>query len=156
MAKAKGRAAKPNIGFVLDNSIVMAWSFEDECDDYADAVLDRLATLSAIVPALWPLEVANALLMGERRKRSTEAETIKWTGILASLPIVLDGETNSHAWNDTLGLARGHNLTAYDAASLELAIRRGLPLATIDGKLKTAADAVGLPLYDVEKNGEDR
>jgi len=59
-------------------------------------VLDRLATLSAIVPALWPLEVANALLiMGERRKRSTEAETIKWTGILASLPIVIDGETKA-------------------------------------------------------------
>ena len=75
-------------------------------------MLDRLATLSAIVPALWPLEVANALLMGERRKPSTEAETVKWTGILASLPIVIDGETNSHAWNDTLSLARGHNLTA--------------------------------------------
>ena len=156
MAKAKGRAAKPKVGFVLDNSIVMAWSFEDECDDYADAVLDRLATSSAIVPALWPLEVANALLMGERRKRSTEAETIKWTGILASLPIVIDGETDSHAWNDTLGLARGHSLTAYDAAYMALAIRLGLPLATIDGKLKTAAVAVGLPPYDVEKNGEER
>lgn len=79
MAKAKGRAAKPKFGFVLDNSIVMAWSFEDESNDYADAVLDRLATTRAVVPGLWPLEVANALLMGERRKRSTEAETMKWT-----------------------------------------------------------------------------
>ena len=156
MARAKGRAAKPKVGFVLDNSIVMVWSFEDECDDYADAVLDRLATSSAIVPALWPLEVANALLMGERRKRSTEAETIKWTGILASLPIAIDGETNTHAWSNTLSLARGHNLTAYDAAYLELAVRHGLPLATIDGKLKTAAVTVGVPLYDVEKNGEER
>jgi predicted nucleic acid-binding protein len=120
-----------------------------EADEYADAVLDRLATTRAVVPALWPLEVANALLMGERRKRSTEAETIKWTGILASLPIVFDGETNAHAWSDTLSLARGHNLTAYDAAYLELAIRRGLPLATIDGKLKRAAETVGIALFDV-------
>ena len=128
MAKAKARAHKPPEGFVLDNSIVMAWSFEDEVDKYVDAVLDRLADTKAVVPALWPLEVANALLMGERRKRSTEAETIKWTGILASLPITIDSETNSHAWSDTLSLARGHNLSAYDAAYLELAICRWPPL----------------------------
>jgi predicted nucleic acid-binding protein len=149
MAKAKGRAAKPKFDFVLDNSIVMAWSFEDESNDYADAVLDRLATTRAVVPGLRPLDVANALLMGERRKRSTEAETIKWTGMLASLPIVIDGETNPHAWSDTLNLARGHNLTAYDAAYLELAIRLGLPLATIDAKLKVAAENVGVTLFDV-------
>jgi predicted nucleic acid-binding protein len=117
----------------------MAWSFEDESDAYA--VLDRLATTAAVVPALWPLEVANALLMGQRRRRFTEAETIKWTGILAALPIIVDAETNAHAWGTTLGLARRHSLTAYDAAYLELAIRRGLPLATIDAKLKTAARA---------------
>ena len=149
MAKAKERVRKPTEGFVLDNSIVMAWSFEDEVDEYADAVLERLAETKALVPVLWPLEVANALLMGERRKRSTEADTIKWTGILASLPIAIDSETNSRAWSDTLSLARGHNLTAYDAAYLELAIRRGLPLATIDGKLRTAAQAVGVALLEV-------
>ncbi len=149
MAKAKLRGRKPAEGFVLDNSIVMAWSFEDENDEYADAVLERLADTRAVVPALWPLEVANALLMGERRKRSTEAETIKWTGILAALPIAIDGETNSHAWSDTLNLARGHDLSAYDAAYLELAIRRGLPLATNDRKLKTAAEAVGVALLEV-------
>ena len=149
MAKAKGRGRKPREGFVLDNSIVMAWSFEDETDEYADAVLDRLATTRAVVPALWPLEVANALLMGERRNRSTQAETLKWTGILASLPIVIDDETNAHAWSDTLNLARGHSLTAYDAAYLELAIRRGIPLATIDGKLKLAAASVGVALLPV-------
>jgi predicted nucleic acid-binding protein len=148
MAKAKGTARKPKEGFVLDNSIVMAWSFEDETNDYADAVLDRLAITRALVPALWPLEVANALLMGERRKRSTEAETVKWIGILKSLPIVIDGETNAHAWSDTLALARGQNLSAYDAAYLELAIRRGLPLATIDGKLELAAQTVGVALFD--------
>src|SRR5271165_1071161 len=127
MASAKERVRKPAEGFVLDNSIVMAWSFEDEVDKYADAVLERLADTRAVVPVLWPLEVANALLMGERRKRSTEAETIKWIGILASLPIAIDGETRSSAWSDTLSLARGHKLSAYDAAYLELAIRRGMP-----------------------------
>jgi predicted nucleic acid-binding protein len=149
MAEAKGSARMLREGFILDNSIVMAWSFEDETDEYADAVLDRLAITRAVVPALWPLEVANALLVGERRKRSTEVDTIKWTGILRALPIVIDGETNAHAWSATLALARGHNLTAYDAAYLELAIRRGLPLATIDGKLKFAAQSVGVALFDV-------
>ena len=86
--------------------------------------------------------------MDERRKRSTEVETIRWTGILASLPIVVDSETNAHAWSETLNLARVHQLTAYDAAYLELAMRRGLPLATTDAKLKLAAQAVGVPLFD--------
>ncbi len=149
MASVKERVRKPTEDFVLDNSIVMAWSFEDEVDKYADAVLERLADTRAVVPVLWPLEVANALLMGERRKRSTEAETIKWIGILASLPIAIDGETNSRAWSDTLSLARGHKLSAYDAAYLELAIRRGMPLATIDGKLRTAAEAAGVALLEV-------
>jgi predicted nucleic acid-binding protein len=147
MAKAKARVPKVKDGFVLDNSIVMAWSFEDETDEYAEAVLDRLVSSRAVVPVLWPLEVANALLMGERRSRSTEAETIKWTAILKSLPIVIDGEANAHAWSDTLYLARGHGLSAYDAAYLELAIRRALPLATIDKKLELAAEAVGVALF---------
>jgi predicted nucleic acid-binding protein len=87
--------------------------------------------------------------MGERRKRSSGADTIKWTSILSSLPIVIDGETNAHAWSDTLNLARGHDRTAYDAAYLELAIRRGLPLATNDVKLKLAAGAVGVAIFEV-------
>lgn len=148
MAKAKGKTRKLAAGFVLDNSIAMAWSFEDEASDYADAALDRLAQTSALVPVLWPLEVANALLMGERRKRSTEAETRRWLAILASLPIAVDPDSNANAWSDTLTLARGHGLTAYDAAYLELAIRRDLPLATIDKKLKKAAEAVGARLFD--------
>lgn len=144
-AKSSGKLAA---GFVLDNSIAMAWSFEDEASDYADAALDRLAQTSALVPVLWPLEVANALLMGERRKRSTEAETRRWLSILASLPIAVDPDSNVNAWSDTLALARGHGLTVYDAAYLELAIRRDLPLVTIDKKLKKAAEAVGARLFD--------
>ncbi len=77
MVKAKRRSLQSKAGFVLDNSIVMAWSFEDETDEYADAVLHRLGAARAVVPGIWPREVANALIMGESRKRSTEAETIK-------------------------------------------------------------------------------
>jgi predicted nucleic acid-binding protein len=160
MARAKGpkRGKKPAPEFVLDNSIVMAWIFEDEMDANAEAVLDRLASTRAVAPSLWPLEVANALLVGERRKRIAEAKLIQWLNVLGALPIDIDAETAAHAWSDTLTLARGHKLSAYDAAYLELAIRRRLPLATLDGPLKAAATAVGVPLYTPRRNpsGESR
>ncbi len=149
MARKKRQTRGSGLGLVLDNSISIAWCFEDETGAYADAVLDRLASTRAVVPALWPLEAANALLMGERRKRTTEAKVARWIAFLASLPITIDDATNAHAWGDTLSLARGHGLTAYDAAYLELAMRRGLPLATLDAKLKAAAEAVGVTLYEV-------
>jgi predicted nucleic acid-binding protein len=132
---------------VLDNSIAIAWCFADEKDAYADGIAAGFPGLEAWVPSLWPLEVANALLMGERRGRSTQADTATWTAFLTSLPISVDDETNARAWNDTLNLARSQNLSAYDAAYLELAMRKGLPLATLDQKLKVAATAVGVPLY---------
>jgi predicted nucleic acid-binding protein len=134
-------------GFVLDCSVAMAWCFHDEKNPYADAVATCLPDVEAFVPSLWPLEVANALLMGERRKRSTQADTGSWLAFLSSLPVSVDAETAARAWGDTLNLARPHNLSIYDAAYLELALRRGLALATLDGKLKAAATAVGVPLY---------
>lgn len=148
MGRKQTPAKRPEVGLVIDGSITLAWTFDDESDAYADAVLDQLATLRAIVPAIWPLEVANALIMGERRQRSTEAETVQWTAALAALPIVVDDETHGRAWGETLRLARGHQLTAYDASYLELAMRRGVPLATNDRALKRAALAVGVPLYE--------
>ena len=135
--------------FVLDGSVTMVWGFEDEADDYADSILDRMPDLQAYVPSLWSLEVANVLLVGERRKRTTPADTSRFLAILGTFPITVDEETARQAWADTLHLARAHNLSAYDAAYLELAIRRGLPLATLDAKLKAAANAVGVPLYQV-------
>lgn len=134
---------------VLDCSIALCWYFQDEADPYADGVAKQLISAEALVPSLWPLEVANAVLMGERRKRSTQADAQRWIAVLETLPIALDGETAAHAWNDTLSLARAQNLSAYDAAYLELALRAGLPLATLDAKLKAAAQAVGVPLYEV-------
>jgi len=134
--------------FVLDGSVTMVWGFEDEADEYAEAILERMPDLQAHVPSLWPLEVANALLVGERRRRITSAETARFLAILGAFPITVDDQTVAHAWTDTMHLARAHNLSSYDAAYLELAIRLGLPLAALDGKLKTAAGAMGVPLFE--------
>ena len=134
--------------FVLDGSVTMVWGFEDEADEYAEAILERMPDLQAHVPSLWPLEVANALLVGERRRRITSAETARFLAILDAFPITVDDQTVAHAWSDTMHLARAHNLSSYDAAYLELAIRLGLPLAALDGKLKTAAGAMGVPLFE--------
>jgi predicted nucleic acid-binding protein len=140
MGKKKAKATE----FVLDCSITLTWFFEDETDDYADAVEDALTEATAIVPSLWWLEVANALLVGERRKRTTEAKNMQFLALLRLLPILPDDETASRAWQESLILARTHNLSVYDAAYLELALRRGMQLATNDTKLQAAARAVGV------------
>jgi predicted nucleic acid-binding protein len=133
--------------FALDGSVILAWYFADEAGPYADAVAQRFPNARAVIPTIWPLEIANALVTGERRQRSTVAQATKWLAFLNSLPITVDGETSARALGDILSLARTHNLTAYDANYLELAMRRGLPQATLDIQLKTAATAAGVPLY---------
>ncbi len=150
MSKKKGVAKPSKEGLVIDSSVAIAWCFPDERDTYSQSVLDALASRQAIVPDLWHLEVANTLIVGERHKRSTQANTVTWLGFFNSLPIAVDEETKAHVFGDTPSLAREHGLSAYDAAYLELAMRRGLPLATLDKKLKTAAAAVGVPLYGVQ------
>jgi predicted nucleic acid-binding protein len=133
--------------FVLDASITLAWFFEDEADPYADEVQGSLAEAEAAVPSLWHLEVTNAVLVGERKKRTTEAKTTEFVSLLSSLPITVDEQTGARAFKDTLKLARAQNLSAYDAAYLELAKRRDFPLASLDQQLRTAAKAVGVKLY---------
>lgn len=147
MSRKKKAPPPPREGLVIDSSISIAWCFPDERDDYSQAVLDALASQKAFVPDLWHLEVANTLIVGERRKRSTQANTVAWLGFLSSLPIVVDDATRTHAFGNTLSLARDHNLSVYDATYLELALRRGLPLATLDDKLRAAARAVGVLRY---------
>src|SRR5262249_23277848 len=88
--------------FVTDCSVTMAWCFEDEANDYTDAILQRLLYEEAIVPSLWPLEVSNVLLVGERQKRITQAETTKFIGLLNALPIVIDEETSRRALTEIL------------------------------------------------------
>jgi predicted nucleic acid-binding protein len=135
---------------VLDSSIALAWCFDDERNAYADAIAALFPGVGAIVPSLWPLEVANSLIVGERRGRNSQANTARWTGFLGSLPIVIDEETTTRAWTDTMNIARSWDLSAYDAAYLELALRLGVAVATLDGKLKAAASAAGVPLYQVQ------
>ena len=140
---------QPAPALVLDGSVALAWCFADEADSYADAIARRLSQLQVVVPVLWYIELANALLMGERRKRSLPADTAKWLAYLRALPVAVDDEAAAHAWSDILALARSHGLSAYDAVYLELALRRGLPLATLDRQLQKAAKVAGVPLYAV-------
>ncbi len=134
------------MAFVVDSSVTMAWCFEDEANSYTEAVLDRLRQEEAIVPAIWPLEVANVLLVGERRHRLTEAQSLRFVQLLQALPIAVDGEVLTTSFGYLLALGREYNLSAYDAAYMELAARRGLPLATQDGRLSAAAKQMGILL----------
>jgi predicted nucleic acid-binding protein len=133
--------------FVLDGSVTLVWFFRDEANDYADAVRDGMDRSRAVVPSLWPLEIANTIVIGERRKRSTLAQAAAWLGLLAELPITVDDETTARAWSDTLNIARAQNLSAYDASYLELAMRRALPIASFDSRLNAADAGVGVPLF---------
>ena len=132
--------------FVLDCSVVMAWCFEDEADSHADSILDLLAANGAIVPSIWPLEIANVLLVAEQRKRLTEADSLQFIGLLNNLPIVVDHETPDRALNATMFIGRQQGLSSYDAAYLELAMREGVALATRDKGLVDAARKCGVKL----------
>lgn len=134
-------------GIVLDCSVVMAWCFEDEASRYADRVLAHLEAGEAFVPTIWSLEVANALLVAERRKRMAETDTGRFVALLGGLPIAVDSDTPTQALGATMRLARNEKLSSYDAAYLELATRRGLPLATLDAKLKRAAKRLSAGVF---------
>ena len=131
---------------VIDASSVLAWCFEDEGGPEADALIERVAAEGAAVPGSWSLEVANGLVMGERRGRIKPADSAAFIAMIEELPIVADRAAGTRALHETMGLAREHRLTAYEAAYLELAMRRGLPLATGDRKLAAAAGRAGVTL----------
>jgi predicted nucleic acid-binding protein len=122
----------------------MAWCFEDGADAYADSVLDLLADSEAIVPCIWPLEVANVLLVAERRKRLTEAASLQFAGLLSELPITIDYESSDRALSEILFLRRQQGLSSYDAAYLELAMREGIALATRDNRLRKVSGKCGV------------
>jgi len=127
------------MSLVLDSSMTLAWVYSDETTQAVNQVFDLLSTTGGWVPAIWRLEVANVLEMGTRRKRHGRDFRDATLADLAQLPIQVDGETNQQAWGATLHLATRHQLTLYDAAYLELALRRNLPLATLDQDLRRAA-----------------
>lgn len=132
----------------MDASTALAWCFPDETSDYADKVLVALEGKTMLVPAVWSLEVANAVLVGERRKRLHQPEVKQFTTLLESLSLVQDTRPVASNIKDVLPVARRHGLSAYDAAYLELSIRHNAPLATLDGKLRNAAKSAGITIFE--------
>ncbi len=130
--------------FVVDASVTLAWCFEDESTPRTEAVLDLLADDSAVVPALWELEVSNVLLMAERRGRITESNSARFVALLGQLPILVDSAGVD--MSSVLAAGRRHHLSAYDATYLVLAQREGVPLATLDARMQAAARAAGVAL----------
>ena len=132
---------------VVDASLTAAWCFEDEETEYARDVLSRAETISFFVPAIWPVEMVNVLLVNERRKRITPADTARAVTLFNELAIQVDRPPSLQPFAATLLLARAHNLTSYDASYLELALREGLPMATLDTRMRDAAIAAGVQLF---------
>ena len=132
---------------VIDASIALAWGFRDEVSSYADAVLVSLENFEVVVPAIWGLEVANALLVGERRRRISETDVLRFNELIKKLAIREDLRSIRDALGGILPLARAYNLTAYDAAYLDVCIRHGAPIATLDSDLRKAAKLRGVELF---------
>ncbi|MEH2143010.1 type II toxin-antitoxin system VapC family toxin [Nostoc sp.] len=138
--------------FVLDCSVAISWCLVDENDDYANAILAMMPDSEAFVPGIWSLEIANTLVVAERRNRITQEQSEQAIALLQSLLIQVDSVTDAKALDATLKLARQEALAAYDAAYLELALRLQLPLATLDTRLAEAATrcSVGLVVVNEE------
>jgi predicted nucleic acid-binding protein len=132
------------VSLVLDSSATLAWIYGDETTEAIRAVFDQVADAGAVVPSLWRLEVANSLTVAVRRNRIDAEFRRAALADLAVLDITTDPHTDGHAWSETLPLADRFRLTLYDAAYLELARRRQLPLATLDQALHAAAQAAGV------------
>jgi len=132
--------------FVVDCSIAMAWLFHDEATPQTTALLNRLATATALVPAWWFVEITNVLTMAERKGRITPTQSDAFLADLSNLTIECDDEGPARAFTHLLPLCRAHRLTSYDAIYLDLAIRRVLPLATLDEELRRTARKLGISL----------
>lgn len=135
--------------FVLDASMTLSWAFEGEATPFTVAVLKSLETVHAVAPALWAFEVANILSTAERRGRINAAAQAAFLERLRRLPIAIEQRPATWLAQQILPLARTYHLSAYDAAYLELAIREGLPLATLDDDLRHAASAASVALVGV-------
>ena len=130
--------------FVVDSSVALAWVLPDEHGSPADVLADSLERSPACAPSLWPLEVGNALVMAQRRKRLTERDLDRVLKVVQSLAVELDATPVDETFPAIVAIARKLGLTTYDAAYLELAQRRGLPLATLDTRLAESARKLGV------------
>jgi predicted nucleic acid-binding protein len=138
------------VSLVLDSSATLAWIYSDETTDPIRRLFDAVGEEGAVVPALWRLEIANSLTVAVRRRRIEANFRRAALTDLALLDIAIDDQTDVPAWGETLRLADFFQLTVYDVAYLELAQRRNLPLATLDGELRAAAKSLGLGLMGME------
>jgi predicted nucleic acid-binding protein len=138
------------VSLVLDSSATLAWIYSDETTDPIRRLFDAVGDEGAVVPALWRLEIANSLTVAVRRGRIEASFRRAALTDLALLDIAIDDQTDAHAWGETLRVADLFRLTVYDAAYLELAQRRNLPLATLDGELRAAAKSLGIGLMGME------
>lgn len=137
------------MSFVLDNSVTMRWFFGDGKPHelaYANRVLDAMKEAHALVPVTWGLEVSNVIAKAEARAWVTEARSEAFLAMLGNVDIEVDTAT-FHAFSDTLQLARRYKLSVYDASYLELALRSGVPLATLDEDLQKAAKKAGVKKF---------
>ena len=132
---------------VIDNSVVMSWCFVDEANQYCDDVLESLKYVRAIVPCIWPLEVGNVLVVAERRGRLKYIDSIRFLELLSELPIDIEQQLSEKMMIKIFMLAREAKLSSYDASYLELAIRKNLPLATLDSALLRAAEQFNIEIY---------
>jgi predicted nucleic acid-binding protein len=131
-------------GAVIDASIAVTWCFADQATPETDRLLDQVRDEGAFVPTLWRLELANVLLQAEKRGRIDADDVEKRLSLIAQLPISIDPEANSRAWREVVDLARNEGFTSYDASYLELALRRRIPLMTLDRDLAAAAKRRGV------------
>jgi predicted nucleic acid-binding protein len=138
------------IGFVLDNSVTMRWLLESDKSsdqDYAEKVLKSFSSKDALVSNLWHLEASNVLLRAEKHEEITTGEVERFISQLENLPIQVDPLTARQSFSRTLALGRAYNLSSYDGAYLELAIRENIPLATLDKNLTKAAKKADVEIY---------
>lgn len=136
------------MSLVLDSSTALSWCFEDEDNELADVVFGQVVEGGAVAPAVWRYEVANGLQMAVRRGRISPTYRDASLADLSQMEVRIDPEGDAHLWSTVVDLAEKHSLTVYDAAYLELAQRRRLPLATLDRALIRAAEAEGVKVVD--------
>jgi len=142
--------SKNGFEFVLDCSVTMSWLFEDEVTTQTEKILEHLESSQVVVPSIWPLEVANVLLIAKRKKRVTDLQVSGFIDALATMPIHVDDSTTSRAMHSIFTLASQENLTIYDAAYLELAIRENIPIATLDNDLLKVSKRLKINIFRKE------
>ena len=134
-------------GIVVDASVALAWCFPDEASNYADSVLLAIENQTILVPTIWPVEITNALLVGERRKRIRQPDVRRFVELLKGLDVTVDTQSVADSVNNIFPPAQDYRLSAYDAAYLDVAIRHEVTLATLDADLQKAAHAAGIKTF---------